>query len=321
MRMADMVGEEGIEVTGPEKLLAVLLALFLAVGTVWAYFEVDDIVSDSGRSDRAYLYDRQQAQENLDPGARLALQQYRDALTDQQEAKRHLRLAERQMIVAREAYRTELDADRPAEAAEAAYGEATQVLAEAQAGLERSRAEVQALRPAAIAAQQAVDAEQKRLFRESRERADSNNLTVFLIRLGLLVFLLGLGLVLLKRGRERLGRWQLVPGAVLAAAAVLAVVMAVDYGNDVFDWRDVGPGIVSLVGIALTLTTLVLVQRSIARRLPQRRVRRGLCPFCGFPAGQGTHCEGCGRLTRSVCTTCAQPRRVGTRHCSNCGAG
>ena len=52
-----------------------------------------------------------------------------------------------------------------------------------------------------------------------------------------------------------------------------------------------------------------------------RRVRKGECPFCGYPVrAGGTHCEGCGREVIGDCATCGNERRVGTAHCAACGA-
>lgn len=319
--MAERPGEEEIEVTGPEKLLAALLAVFIAVGAVWAYFEIDDLGAGSSQ-DSGYTVGPtwHEVRAGLDPADRSALREFKTAQRAERRIEKKVRNARSDMVVAREAYRTELDAGREAAAAEAAYRRANERLEAATAELMRANAAVASLRPDAAAAKRAEAEERRKLRDQAAQKTASHDRQTFILRLCLLVALLALGLILLRRGRRRLGRWQLVPAAVLAATAVLAVVMALDYGSDVFDYRDVGPGLVSAIGIVLTLVTLLLVQRGIARRLPYRRVRRGLCPFCGFPRGEGDHCEGCGRPTVSPCTTCDRPRRVGTRHCAHCGS-
>jgi hypothetical protein len=102
-------------------------------------------------------------------------------------------------------------------------------------------------------------------------------------------------------------------------AAIFALVMAGDYLTDYIDVEELGPFVLSLAGIALTLAVFWWLQRYLARRIPQRRVRKGECPFCGYPVRSGGHCEGCGRPVIGECTTCHQPRRVGTFHCGACG--
>jgi hypothetical protein len=95
--------------------------------------------------------------------------------------------------------------------------------------------------------------------------------------------------------------------------------MAGDYITDYVDPVALGPLVLALAGIVLTLLAFVALQRYLGRRVPIRRVRKRECPFCGFPVGENEHCEGCGRLVIAECATCAQPRRVGTLHCGACG--
>jgi hypothetical protein len=96
--------------------------------------------------------------------------------------------------------------------------------------------------------------------------------------------------------------------------------MAVDYLTDYFEPLDLGPLVISLFGIAVTLLAFVGLQRYLAHRIPQWRVRKGECPFCGYPVRANEHCEGCGRQVIAPCAECNGPRRVGTRHCAACGA-
>jgi len=108
--------------------------------------------------------------------------------------------------------------------------------------------------------------------------------------------------------------------AAVAAVALLAAVMAVDYLSDYVEITDLGVLVLSIAGALMTLAAFAALQRYLARRIPERRVRKRECPFCGYPAGANRHCEGCGRDVVAQCATCDAPRRVGTRHCSACGA-
>ena len=144
----------------------------------------------------------------------------------------------------------------------------------------------------------------------------------FLGRLALtLVGMLGSVLMLHQLHRRR-PRYTLLGMSAVGAATALAITMTGDY----IDIEEAGPVVLSLAGIAVTLAAFIAYQRWLARRLPERRVRKNECPFCGYPAREGnglphSHCQGCGRSTVGACTTCAQPRRVGARYCGACGAG
>ena len=108
--------------------------------------------------------------------------------------------------------------------------------------------------------------------------------------------------------------------AFVGYAAVLAFVMAADYLTDYFDPLELGPLVLSLVGIVATLIAMVMLQRYLAKRLPSQRVRKSACPFCGYPVRGNRHCEGCGRDVIAPCAQCDEPRRVGATHCGACGA-
>jgi len=101
---------------------------------------------------------------------------------------------------------------------------------------------------------------------------------------------------------------------------VLVLIFAGDYVGDYISWPRTGPLVLSLVGVAVTLVVFAVLQRYIRRLTPIRRVRRRQCPFCGYPVKDNEHCEGCGRTVVGDCTTCGEPRRVGTRFCGACGA-
>ena len=83
---------EEIQSTRTEKLLAVVLAAFLLLGGVWTYQKLDDVV---------------RSHEPLPTSAASpALQRYDEALSRVQRAGARERAALRQMVLAREAFRT-----------------------------------------------------------------------------------------------------------------------------------------------------------------------------------------------------------------------
>jgi hypothetical protein len=107
--------------------------------------------------------------------------------------------------------------------------------------------------------------------------------------------------------------------AAVGAAAILTLVFTADYVEDYVEWRDSGPVVLSLAGIGLTLGSFWGLQRYLQRRIPLRRVRKGECPFCGFPTAGNTSCEGCGRTVAGSCSHCGERRRVGVLFCGSCG--
>lgn len=286
---------EEIESTKSEKLLAVVLAVFLLIGGLWTYQKIDDVVRDTTRV-------------TLSPAEKAAQQRFGDAQTRVYLTQEEEGAARRDLELKREAYRTALDAGQPAGDLEAAYHEAEDRFAAAQvAGRDAERA-VEAARPAAAAASE----HQARGFRHTE-------LIAFLVRLAFVLATLGGAYRLLGSLRKRQSRYFPLGLAAVGFASILALFMAGDYVTDYFDPLELGPLVLALVGIVLTLAAFAALQRHLARRVPIRRVRKRECPFCGFPVGMNDHCEGCGREVIAECATCAEPRRVGTLHCGACG--
>ena len=153
---------------------------------------------------------------------------------------------------------------------------------------------------------------------EAQQRHDSRVSVVR--RVALLLVCLGASYALLGLLRRRRSRWLAAAMAAVAAVALLALVMAVDYLTDYVEVTDLGVLVLAIAGVLMTLAAFAALQRYLARRLPERRVRHRECPFCGYPVRDTSHCEGCGRDVIGECSTCHEPRRVGTRHCRSCGA-
>jgi hypothetical protein len=298
--MAVHVGVEEIQTTKSEKTLAVVLAVFLFIGGLWAYGRIDDSVRAAvdvpagSASDQAALDRAAAARDHV----LAAEERERRALED--------------LTLSREEYRTALDAGRSAPDLERGYEQAQTVHAEAERALETARTELASLEPAAAAAERRVA--------EAQERAlDRRGLLSFLFRLLFVVSTIAVGYALLGSLRRRGSRYLPLALAWVGFAAVLSLVMAGDYVTDYVDPLDLGPLVLALAGIAFTLAAFAALQRYLARRIPYRRVRKGECPFCGYPARGAGHCEGCGRRVVAECASCAEPRRVGTLHCGACG--
>jgi hypothetical protein len=296
------VDVEEIQTTKSEKLLAVVLAVFLLIGAVWTYQKLDDWAAETVAPLQVQLSPTDQAAiaRSTTANQRLAAAQTQ-ALATQSD-----------MELKREAYRTALDAGQPASDLEREYKAAQDELTRAQDEASAAQADVEATRPAAAIAYQH---QQEQL----QTKTDRHEFVAFLARFGFVFGLLGFGYWFMARLRKTHSRYFPVALAVVGSAGVLALVMAADYVTDYVDPVALGPLFLAVAGIGLTLAAFAALQRYLARRVPLRRVRKHECPFCGFPSGTTEHCEGCGRQVVAECATCAQPRRVGTLHCGACG--
>jgi hypothetical protein len=295
------VDVEEIQTTKSERLLAVVLVGFLLLGGIWSYQKVDDTIRAAVEPAAA------------SPADRAAVDRLR-AADERLLAAEEAELAARDgMELAREAYRTALDADQPAATLERAYEDAQAAYEQAQLAAGEARAEVAAATPAAEAAGERIAAEQRRADR--LEAVGS-----FGARLLMVLAALAASYALLARLRTRGSRYLPLGLAAVAASAVFALVMAGDYLTDYVDPLEFGPLVLAAAGIGLTLLAFVGLQRYLEKRIPLRRVRKGECPFCGFPSRGGSHCEGCGRTVVAQCGACGAPRRVGGLHCGACGS-
>jgi hypothetical protein len=306
------VGDGEIETSTAEKVLALVLAIFIAIGAVWAYVKLDEVAKPETSS---YLPN----QALVDRGELTAITQHREAIREVAAAQRERRAATRQLELRREAYRTALDAGGPSAELQAEYETAQAGFATASQALEEAAAAEARTEPAAAQAEAQADELRQDAAAERDDEQTRHDRIVFLLRLALLIVMLAVSYRLLLRLRSRNSRYLPAALALIGATAVLALAMAGDYTNSYLEFDEVGPLAISIAGIALTLIAFVALQRFLAKRVPARRVRRGECSFCGFPLRGTSHCEGCGRAAIAACSSCGQERRVGTPRCGNCG--
>ena len=287
-------------VTRGEKLLAFVLAIFLLVGGLWAYFQPLD--RDVGQPQGETVQESR------------AIDAHEAALSRVDNAQDRSDSRERAYTRAREEYRTDLDADAPAAASRARFVRARDRLNDAERQLREANADVRRTEAAAVRAERAIS-----------ERADDvydiEQRNTLLLRLGWVLACIALAFWLFNWLRRRRSPYFVAGVAAVIAATAQAVVMAGDYLSDEIDLAESGPLVIALAGIIASMLALVGLVRYLAKRAPRRRVRRGQCPYCAYPLRDGgSHCEGCGRATIAPCATCSAERRVGTAHCAACGA-
>jgi len=304
-------GDAEIETSLSEKVLALVLAVFIAIGAIWGYVKLDDVAEP----DAAYQPTRQL----IDRDELAAIQSYQQATRSVRAAQRDRRGATRELELSREAYRTALDAGEPATELQAEYESAQAGLASASRQLAAAAAVAAQTRPGAVEARNRLSDLRQVAAKQADEDRVKHDRIVFALRLALLVLMLAGAYRLLIRLRSRNSRYLPAALAWIGATAILAVVMAGDYTDSYIEFDEVGPLAISLAGVALTLAAFVALQRFLAKRVPARRVRRGECPFCGFPVRDKPHCEGCGRSVIADCSSCQRDRRVGTARCGYCG--
>jgi lipopolysaccharide export LptBFGC system permease protein LptF len=292
---------EDLQITRTEKLLAVVLTAFLLLGGIWTYTRIDDVVRHHVRLPT----------QTLTQNAAIVREQAAQQRTFR--AQSRSRQALQNLELSREAYRTALEAHKPAKQLEREYNAAQSEYTTAQRELNRARAEQAAAAPAAQAAQRNAENEVGAALQ--RQARDS-----FLARWAFVLFSIGFAYWLLAYMRRRHTRWFPLAGSVVGFATIFALVLTGDYVTDYFNPFEWGIAVVALIGIGATLLAYLALQRYLLRRVPQRRVRRRQCPFCGYPAGTNTRCEGCGREIIAPCAKCDAPRRVGTPHCGTCSA-
>lgn len=286
-----------IQTTRGEKFLAFVLGIFLFIGLVWAYDKLD--TRDPYYQTPSYTASEQAA---------IDANQAAEGGRTRAQAARSQALANLELT--RERYRTALDAGLTAPELEADYRRAEETLSAATARLAAAEQRVSETRPAAKAAND-------RVFEEQQDRQRREAQLTFFLRLAFSLVVLGLayGLVIGLRG----SRYFTLALAGIGAGVLLSLVLAGDYVEDYVEWRDTGPVVLSGAGIALTVVTFWALQRYLQRRIPLRRVRKGECPFCGFPTRDNSSCEGCGRAVTGSCGSCGEQRRVGVLFCGNCG--
>ena len=150
-----VVDVEEIQTTRSEKALAVVLVVFLLIGAGWAYEQLGDAARGTFEA-RIDAEDRAAV-------ARLDAAEIRSA-----EAAAAERRAFTELVTAREAYRTALDADEPALTLRRAYERRQRDVIAAEAARNAAEADADAVRPAALAAADRIATEEQTRARSRR---------------------------------------------------------------------------------------------------------------------------------------------------------
>jgi hypothetical protein len=301
--MTTRVDIEEIEATKSEKFLAVILAAFLLIGSIWFYVNADDWIP--GGDDWNYTAAEQKVVDRQNE----AFERSERADEQLERERSELSLAKNRLDIAL------------AKGGDTSKAEATYAAAEGEFESASARADE---------AQRAVREAESALARidkahQAKSEESPHEWIVAGVRLGFIVVLFVGSLRIVSTLRRRQSRFMPLGFASVGTGVITALVFATDYITDYIDPLDLGPIVLSAVGAAATIASFVALQRWLARRIPGRRVRNGECPFCGHPvrhggAASGSHCEGCGRDVIAPCASCSESRRVGSSFCAHCGA-
>ncbi len=299
--MSTRVETEDITATRSEKFLAVVLAAFVLIGSGWLYWKTYDWLGP----ETSYSYSAQE-QKVIDQ-ADIASQEFYSISEIHAENTNQLNQARADLNLA-------VDRGEESEALEQAYRDAQSIAAESKEQLAVAKQEMD---QAEAKAQVIYDAHEK-------QAQDANTSWRHWLVAGLrLLFIAGMllgSLLWTQRLRARESRYLPIGFAITASATIMAFTFLVDYITDYFDILELGPIVLSLLGIAATVGAFALLQRYLAKRVGRTRVRKGECPFCAFPVRPDQpHCEGCGRAVAAECSHCHETRRVGSPFCANCG--
>jgi hypothetical protein len=302
--MTTRVDLEEIESTKSEKFLAVVLAAFLLIGSIWFYVKVDDWIGGS----RSWA---------LTPAEQRVMHAQDDAWQAQETAVARAEREQTEVGLAKDALDIALAKGDATAELEATYQRELREFEAARAAEDKARARAENL------SRQADAIEQKR---EQQRLSASRQWAIAGVRFAFIVAWFGASLRMVNIMRRQQSRFLPLAFAAAGTGVITALVFATDYITDYIDPLDLGPIVLSVVGATATIGAFIGLQRWLAARIPGRRVRNGECPFCGHPVRSnaeslGTpHCEGCGREVIAPCASCSQPRRVGSPHCGHCGA-
>lgn len=303
------------ETSRAEKLLAFGLVVFLLIGGFWV---MERLGSVPGRPDYQAI-SAAVGVPAVEPAYRQASADYERAAAATDEALRAMDQARSDYEFRREEYRVALERGLDDPALAAAHEEARVAYETARLRYELADAARAALQQRLADAQSAYDEATGRLTKALEAAENRYQLIVFGLRFGYALPLFAASVWLWLVVRRRAGRNLLLATAFMSFAGVQAVGLVGQYGWYLL--RDVGPIALSVSGSAVCVAGLVALRRWVQspRRVHTARLRRGQCPYCGFPLGAGTaFCAGCGRKLVEPCPKCGKdnvPRSLFCRHC------
>lgn len=299
--MSHQIEQDSPTITGGEKFLAVILSVFILIGTGWIYWQAYDVIIP--RPSYTVTPEHQKATDDaIEASDRLSELQYK--LTQDQ--------------LALDQARADLDI------AINSGDDTTQLRKSyimAQKELELTKERHRVARIASESAD-AVSAEYDKAEQEAINNAEVSwhHWLLAGLRLALISAMLAGSLFWTQKMRQRNSRYVPMGLAVTISATILSLVFIIDYITDFIDILELGPIVLSALGIAFTLFAFFVLQRHLLKRVNRVRLRKGECVQCSFPIKDSLrYCGKCGILAAEKCESCGELNRLGLDFCSNCG--
>lgn len=353
MNQTTSTPEDHLTPTWFEKFLAAVLTVFILIGFMWGYFDrlnTESRVKELSPCYERSIYDSKSNADFLDPSISASAYEKINTPSDYMSAPsfgngesgttKCLSASERKAITqyviayrvhtqaadqvskqiptrdeAREQYRTSLDAGKNDPTAKKLYQDEDQQLARyrfnelsAQKILKDKKQE------AAPAIKHLKKVEKKRTAKHDAKTSHAKTQTFF-YRLIFIALALALSFIVIQRQRNKQSRWLALSLGFVAASTILALIFAFDYLN-IKDW---GLLILSICGSLLTIIVFLSYQKYLRSRITHRRIKKAQCLQCGYPACDKSFCEECGSPVFENCSNCGGSRRIGAKHCHNCG--
>ncbi|MDP3487405.1 MAG: zinc ribbon domain-containing protein, partial [Bacillota bacterium] len=304
-----------IETSRAERVLAIAMVIFLLIGGAWVFRQIQLIPArpDYSAIEARYISPELRQEHGLAQTASWEAHSYRQKIQEE------LRKATLEHEFRREEYRVMLDKGIKDPVREAAYLGSLAAFERRQTDLELAlEVEQRALENLALK-QAPMNVAYERISIEHNQLNTAFEWKLFMIRIAYAVPVFLLALLAFTHMRRR-GSNYLIFGTALIGFASFQLIFL--FG--LYSWhllRDVAQIAISLMGTALSIGGIIVIRRHLVdpTRVSKSRMRKGLCPGCGTPAGEHSYCGSCGEQLQKQCTHCHDNRPVGAEYCPHCG--
>jgi hypothetical protein len=315
--MSSEYEEQQVETTRVEKVLAVVMVIFLLIGGGWVLDRLEELPERPNWEQARQELGIPELQQEVDELQRAVGR----AAKLEKETRQAYEEAQTEYEFRREEYRTALDAGEQSPDKQRAYEEARETLEERKREHEVTQTLLEEKLQTLKQPREGLNARKQQLSERMRRWEGRYDLWLFLLRFGYAVPIFGLTVYGWQKLRAANNRYLIVGTAFVAAAGLQLAYVAVAYAWDVF--KDFGPVFISIVGTAISIAGIVTVRRYLFsfERVSQVRLRSEECPYCGFPRQHDSlYCVNCGERQRSPCEECGEPAPLLLPYCPHCGA-
>ena len=309
--------DQQVETTRFEKVLAVVLVIFLLVGGFWVLEKLERIPDRPDWEQARWQLGIPSLEENV-AGIRREVNLAEQLAQKTQQARAE---AQTEYEFRREEYRTALDAGIESASKQQAYEEARLILEERTAEYHAAQTLLDKKRQALQEPQQKLQQKQQDLAERMRAKQRRYDLLLFGLRFGYAVPVFALTVYAWQRLRLNGSHYLIIGTSFVAAAGIQLAYLAGRYAWGLF--KDFAPLFISVTGAVISIAGIVALRRYLFsfERVSQARLRQGRCPYCGFPNDRtDAYCANCGEELLTTCPECGEPRPRLAPYCPHCGA-